>query len=219
MDFFAKTKYKIKLLFTDPLKLLQILGNMFRLLFVSKIDTGPTGTRWTTEIEKNLLQKYAKQARVGIVEIGILDGGTTKEMALVATVPLYGIDPLIPDSMNKKLIGTEDKVRANLAFYPQFTFIKDFSYNVAKTWSFPFDFVFIDGDHTYEAVKKDFEDWYALITQNGFIAFHDSHSIMQDGKEIFSGWPDCVKFVDELKHDPRVRFIEVQDSITVFQKT
>ncbi len=218
MQFISKTKYKIKLLFTDPVKLAGILKNMLKMAFVSKVDTGPEGIRWTTEIEKNLLQKYAKSAQIGIVEIGVLDGKTTKEMALVANVPLYGIDPLIPDSMNRRLIGTEEKVLSNLAFYEKFYFIKDFSYNVAKNWSKPFDFIFIDGDHTYEAVKKDFEDWYNLISPQGFIAFHDSHAITVDGKEVFAGWAGCVQFVSELKDDPRVNFVEVQDSITVFQK-
>ena len=219
MGFLAKTKYKLKLLFTDPIKLMGILWSMIRSVFVSKIDTGPEGTRWTTDSEKNLLQKYAKQAKVGIVEIGILDGGTTKEMALVASVPLYGIDPLIPDSMNKRLIGTEEKVRNNLAFYPQFTFIKDFSFNVAKTWQTPFDFIFIDGDHTYEAVKKDYEDWLSLIAPGGYIAFHDSAPTTINGTVVFEGWEGCIQLVKELKNDPRVKFIEVNDSITVFQKT
>lgn len=35
------------------------------------------------------------------------------------------------------------------------------------------DFVFIDGDHSYEAVKKDFELYSKFINKNGIIAFHD----------------------------------------------
>jgi len=34
------------------------------------------------------------------------------------------------------------------------------------------DFLFIDGDHTYEGVKRDFEI-YSPLVRNGFIAFHD----------------------------------------------
>lgn len=216
--FCEKTKYKLKLLFTDPVKLLGILRNMAKMAFVKKIDTGLEGIRWTTEIEKNTLQKYARQAQVGIIEIGVLDGKTTKEMALVANVPIYGIDPLIPDSMNKRLIGTEEKILKNLNFYPKFKFFKDFSFNVAKDWTLPFDFIFIDGDHTYEAVKKDFNDWYQLINNGGYIAFHDSHPITVNGEEVFAGWPGCVRLVAELRSDKRLSFIEVQDSVTVFQK-
>lgn len=35
------------------------------------------------------------------------------------------------------------------------------------------DFLFIDGDHTYEGVKQDFEMYRRLVADGGIIAFHD----------------------------------------------
>ena len=35
------------------------------------------------------------------------------------------------------------------------------------------DFLFIDGDHSYEGVKKDFEMYSSLVKKGGIIAFHD----------------------------------------------
>ena len=35
------------------------------------------------------------------------------------------------------------------------------------------DFLFIDGDHSYEGVKKDFEMYGKLVGKGGTIAFHD----------------------------------------------
>lgn len=35
------------------------------------------------------------------------------------------------------------------------------------------EFLFIDGDHTYEGVKKDFEMFSPLVKKGGIIAFHD----------------------------------------------
>lgn len=35
------------------------------------------------------------------------------------------------------------------------------------------DFLFIDGDHTYEGVKKDFEMYRGFVRPDGVIAFHD----------------------------------------------
>jgi predicted O-methyltransferase YrrM len=35
------------------------------------------------------------------------------------------------------------------------------------------DFLFIDGDHSYEGVKKDFEMYSPLVRKEGIIAFHD----------------------------------------------
>jgi predicted O-methyltransferase YrrM len=35
------------------------------------------------------------------------------------------------------------------------------------------DFLFIDGDHRYEGVKRDFECYSSLVKKGGIIAFHD----------------------------------------------
>lgn len=37
----------------------------------------------------------------------------------------------------------------------------------------PIDFAFIDGDHTYEGVKADFQDYGPLVRPGGLIGFHD----------------------------------------------
>lgn len=46
------------------------------------------------------------------------------------------------------------------------------------------DFMFIDGDHTYEGVKKDFEMYSTLVKSGGVIAFHD---VTPGGLEEFTG--------------------------------
>jgi predicted O-methyltransferase YrrM len=35
------------------------------------------------------------------------------------------------------------------------------------------DFLFIDGDHSYKAVKSDFENYSKFVRKGGIIAFHD----------------------------------------------
>jgi hypothetical protein len=35
------------------------------------------------------------------------------------------------------------------------------------------DFLFIDGDHTYEGVKQDYEMYKEFVKPGGWIAFHD----------------------------------------------
>ncbi|MBU6346911.1 MAG: class I SAM-dependent methyltransferase [Cyanobacteria bacterium REEB494] len=50
------------------------------------------------------------------------------------------------------------------------------------------DGVFIDADHSYEAVKKDIQNWLPKIRKGGILAGHDyNHS-----------WPGVIKAVDEL---------------------
>ncbi len=45
------------------------------------------------------------------------------------------------------------------------------------------DFLFIDGDHTYEGVKQDFEMYSELVSEGGIIALHDIATHFDD-KEI-----------------------------------
>lgn len=53
--------------------------------------------------------------------------------------------------------------------------VRDYSYNHRPKWSGTIAFLWIDGDHTYNAVKRDIEDWADLVMPGGFLAFHDTH--------------------------------------------
>jgi predicted O-methyltransferase YrrM len=37
----------------------------------------------------------------------------------------------------------------------------------------PLDYLFIDGDHTYDGVKQDFEMYSPMVRPGGIIVFHD----------------------------------------------
>jgi cephalosporin hydroxylase len=58
------------------------------------------------------------------------------------------------------------------------------------------DFLFIDGDHTYEGVKDDFERYSPFVADGGLIAFHDIVNIEHD--------PDCE--VDRFWRDLREEY-------------
>lgn len=61
-----------------------------------------------------------------------------------------------------------------------------------------FDFLFIDGDHSYDGVKRDFEMYAPLVIPGGLIAFHDINFDT-----------DVRRFWDEVKVGRR--FEEIQD--------
>jgi len=63
------------------------------------------------------------------------------------------------------------------------------------------DILFIDGDHTYEGVKKDFEMYSPLVRKSGLIIFHD---IVVHKKEL-----NCHvnKFWNEIKEN--FKFVEI----------
>lgn len=51
------------------------------------------------------------------------------------------------------------------------------------------DFLYIDGDHSYEGVKADFLTYGPLVRPGGLIAFHDIIT-RQEGHEVHRLWPE-----------------------------
>jgi hypothetical protein len=52
--------------------------------------------------------------------------------------------------------------------------IRDFSKNASLMFEDDyFDFIYIDADHTYEAVKSDLESWYPKLKKGGIMSGHD----------------------------------------------
>ena len=144
-------------------------------------------------------------------------GETSMELCKHTSCPVYGIDPIVYDSMDPTLIGNVDTIRNGAAAFKHFRFIQDYSYNVAKTWDRKIDMLFIDGDHRYEAVKKDYTDWAGFVTSQGVIAFHDS-ACFRGGPPF---WEGPSRFVDELinqQEGQSLKYVETVDSLTIFKK-
>jgi hypothetical protein len=66
------------------------------------------------------------------------------------------------------------------------------------------DFIFIDADHRYEAVKRDIITWRSKLKKGGFLAGHDAHfdGVKQALKELYPNYEDtgidhtwCIKYV------------------------
>ena len=55
------------------------------------------------------------------------------------------------------------------------------------------DFLFIDGDHHYWGVKKDFQNYEPLVRKGGMIAFHDTNSRNIEGVQV----DEFMKELDE----------------------
>jgi len=71
------------------------------------------------------------------------------------------------------------------------------------------DFLFIDGDHTYEGVLQDFEMYSPLVKRGGIIAFHDINDTQKHrDRNVYVG-----KLWDELKDDPRFTSIEFNSNL------
>lgn len=69
-----------------------------------------------------------------------------------------------------------------------------FSHDVAEGWHEPIDLLFLDGDHGYGAVRRDYLDWARHVRPGGFLAMHDVEHGFHDGPR---------RVVDELvRRDP-----------------
>lgn len=65
----------------------------------------------------------------------------------------------------------------------------------------PYDFLFIDGDHSYEGVKADYERYAPLVRAGGLIAFHDicKHE-PASGCEVERFWKEVSQNRDSFTH-------------------
>ena len=66
------------------------------------------------------------------------------------------------------------------------------------------DFIFIDGDHTYEGVKQDYEQYKPFLKDGGYIAFHDITDTDINrtlGNQVNKLW-------NELPNDNKIEFNE-----------
>lgn len=61
----------------------------------------------------------------------------------------------------------------------------------------PLDFVFIDGNHNYEYVKEDIEEWSKKVRPGGIVALHDYYHFKDSG---------VVEAVNEYTFNNRIEF-------------
>lgn len=72
-----------------------------------------------------------------------------------------------------------------------------------KHSSIRFNFLFIDADHTYEAVKQDYLNWGQLVKPGGWVSFHDtnqdfSHNAIEE--TVAELWPELKDYhVDRIR--------------------
>lgn len=71
----------------------------------------------------------------------------------------------------------------------------------AKVWKTPIDFLFIDGCHSYEAVKADIEGWYPHVRDGGVILGHDYRTKSSGLDGFIWEFPGVAKAVNEFFDD------------------
>jgi hypothetical protein len=152
------------------------------------------------------------------IEIGVEKADNA--LSIIKELPiekLFLIDPYIPyeDELEHADHSADCAIAHDkLAEYSQVVWLRKTSESANKEFQNKeaFDFVYIDGNHTFEFVKKDIMLYYPLIRNNGLIGGHDYtpfyESVMravnefaeQTELELHSVLPDWWFIVRHEKH-------------------
>ena len=129
--------------------------------------------------EAALLGRLAAQVAHGvIIEVGSWRGYSTIALAREARVPVYAIEPHETfEGVMGGVFGPRDRVeffrnilQAGLA--EKVRLVNLSSEIVAPGWRRPVGLLWIDGDHRYESVRRDFDWWEPFL--EGPAVLHDS---------------------------------------------
>lgn len=139
-----------------------------------------------------------------VVDLGVDHGFSTFCFAMPRIGHVYGVDSFEGDqyagerndATYRLVLDKQEKLHLK----DNVTFIKGYFDDVAKTWDKKIDILHIDGDHSYESVKNDYETWSKFLKEGGVILFHDTAVEELNGNQY-----GVKKFFEELDM-PKVNF-------------
>ena len=116
---------------------------------------------------------------------------------------IFAIDPHTRTDWNdENSVDTLEIMRANiraLKVERHVEIIRDTSVNAAARWMLPIDMIFIDGDHSYEGVKRDWELFSPFVRQFGVVVFHDTMWDLNPQSPYSRSDMGVPAFVEELR--------------------
>jgi len=151
----------------------------------------------------DVLNTLSNKTNLKMLEIGSYKGESTFMFASSGIFDeIHCIDP---HQGNEEANGIFDdsweeiqkEFKLNTRYFDNITLHQDYSYNIVDKFEDGyFDFIYIDGSHKYEDVKKDLELY--LPKTNHLIGGHDYQ------KE----WPGVIKAVEEIVGKPHKTYID-----------
>lgn len=143
----------------------------------------------TTPFERLQLYRLGLQQQPGAIflEVGSYLGASACFLAAAATeigggAKVYCVDSWQNNAMSEGMRDTWREFRENTLSYSPVVFpCQGMSVDIAKSFTGKINFLFLDGDHSYQGVRADVEAWLPLLAPGGVIALHDF------------GWAEGVK--------------------------
>lgn len=180
---------------------------------------------YLSDIEGHLLYSLASSCppKCTIVEIGSFKGKSTiclgKALVQKKQCKIYAIDPHDSNSHCSTFADFQTNIKNNRLEKVVIPLVKTSQEAAHEFNDQSLDMIFIDGDHSYEAVKQDIELWLPKLKTGGIIAFHDSFGFGFPGtrkavheKAIKSSFFYHVKYLDSITYAIKV------DKTTIYQK-
>jgi len=150
--------------------------------------------------EAALLYRLARDASSGpFAEIGRFKGGSTLVFAtaLPDGVELWSYDAhvaLRPDMPGEQLDRELAETLARYGLEHKVHLVVADSCTVEPPPA-PLELLFVDGDHSYEGARADFERWGGLVRQAGHLLFHDAIDTGRYGNV----YPGVARLVGEIR--------------------
>lgn len=136
-------------------------------------------------------------ARGAILEIGSFKGKSTVGLASIAQ--RYGLDPIVSVDPHSAPAVTDfghgsqqsswDDFRASLRAARVESSVeahRAYSRDLARGWTRPIRFLWIDGDHTYRGAKEDIDLFRRHVVPGAIVAFHDVLHTFEGPVRVFA---------------------------------
>ncbi len=164
--------------------------------------------------ESRFLYNLARSART-VVEIGSFRGKSCVLMLTGAQdagntdLRITCIDPHMPTHFGAFKDEDHDAFEATInrhGFADRVDHKRMLSHDARPDWGdTPIDVLWIDGDHSYEGAKTDFEDWAPLVKPGGIVAGHDAYRERFPG--VLKAWNETIEASGNFEPTQRCRTI------------
>jgi hypothetical protein len=162
------------------------------------------------------IPRLMTQARRDLWEQGIFEGNNQPEWGDIGTTIMVDAVNGVGGNVDWK----DENSFLRQHFQPQVileTSEKTF-YDYFVRQDIKIDYLHIDGDHSYEGVKKDFELYSTIMSENGIITihdtdqnYHDTFLVTENAKNDFNPFDGPCKFIKELEKNESWNLVNLKN--------